>query len=69
MDDFINYVYYDDYGNGYYGDRYGPTTDEWKDDPNIKIFDPNTITNIEGRLVKVEPVLKPVFGMTLELLV
>ncbi|MCP3895392.1 MAG: PRC-barrel domain containing protein [Bacteroides sp.] len=64
-----SYVYYNDSGYGYYGQCYGPSIDQWKDDPNTKIFDPNAITTIEGKLVKVEPVLEPVFGMTLELLV
>ena len=64
-----DYVYYNDYGYGYYAHGYGQTTGQWKDNPNTKIFDPNTITTIEGKLVKVEPVLEPGVGMTLELLV
>ncbi len=64
-----DYVYYNDFGYGYYADCYGPSIGQWKDDPNTKIFDANTITTIEGKLVKVEPVLEPVFGITLELLV
>lgn len=64
-----NYVYYNDYGYGYYDGCYGPSIGQWEDDPNTKIFDPNTITTIEGKLVKVEPVLEPGVGMTLQLLV
>jgi sporulation protein YlmC with PRC-barrel domain len=64
-----NYVYYKDYGYGYYADCYRPSIDQWKDDPNTKIFDPNTITTVKGKIVKVEPVLQPEFGITLELLV
>jgi len=64
-----DYVYYNDYGYGYYADCYGPSIGQWKEDSNTKIFDPNTMTTIEGKLVKVEPVLEPVFGITLQLLV
>ncbi len=62
-----DYDYQNDYG--YYAHGYGPYSGRWKEDPNTKIFDPNTMRTIEGKLVKVAPVLEPVFGMTLHLLV
>jgi sporulation protein YlmC with PRC-barrel domain len=64
-----DYGYYDEYGYGYDAHGYGPFIVQWKNDPSIKIFDPNTIITIEGQLVKVEPVFDPEYGMTLELLV
>jgi sporulation protein YlmC with PRC-barrel domain len=64
-----DYVYYEDYGYGYYGDRYRQSISQWKEDPNTKIFNPNTIISVKGKLVKVEPVYEPECGMTLELLV
>ena len=64
-----DYDYYHDYGYGYYAHGYGPPIVRWKDDLNIKIFDPKTITTITGKIVKAEPVLEPGFGMRLQLLV
>lgn len=67
-----DYDYDDDYGYydyGYYDYGYGPYIGQWKEDPNTKIFDPSTITTIEGKIVKVESFREPAFGMALQLLV
>ncbi len=64
-----DYDYFNDYGYGYYAHGNRPYSGRWQEDPNTKIFDPNTIITIEGKLVKVEPVREAVSGMTLQLLV
>jgi sporulation protein YlmC with PRC-barrel domain len=64
-----DYNYYHNYGYGFYPDCDRPPVGRWKEDPNTEIFEPETITTIAGRLVKVEPVPEPGFGMTLQLLV
>jgi hypothetical protein len=66
---FDNYNYHSDYGHDFYRHRYGPLDDKLKYDPIAKIFDPKTITTIEGKLLKVEPVFESGVGTSLELLV
>ena len=57
------------YGPGYHNYRYELYPGTWQNDPYQKIFDARTIKTIAGKVIKVESVDEPGFGMTVRLIV